>query len=163
MTDAFDQPLDDVDVAILEQLRVVRRALDPPPADLDDRVRFAIALEDVEIEVARLQEDVLVGSGARATERTRTVTFDCDRMTIMISVVDLPEGLIRLDGWFAPPDRRRVELRLEPAGSAPVSWDVMADEDGRFVFQGIGRGLAQLLVHHAQDGGATVVTPSIVL
>jgi hypothetical protein len=155
-----DQPLDGDDLAILSRVAAVHGLLDPPPADLDERVRFAIALRDVDVEVARLTEEVLVGSGARASERTRTVTFDAESRTIMITIVDRPDGLVRLDGWLAPAAPLRVELRLpepDPARS------VTADETGRFVLDEVPHGLAQLLVHPPEDGGPRVVTPSLAL
>ena len=158
MTDPADAPLDEIDRAILDQIHSVYALVDPPPADLDERVRFAIALETTDFEVARLAEELLVGSGARGTERTRTMTFDAESLTIMVSVAELADGLLRLDGWLAPAAALRVELRVA-AGSAPAR-QVTADSSGRFVFHGVGRGLAQLVVH--RDSGA-VVTPSLVL
>ena len=38
-------PLDDDDQAILDRLAGIYARLDPPPADLDERVSFAIALD----------------------------------------------------------------------------------------------------------------------
>jgi hypothetical protein len=162
MTDPAGAPLDDSDRAILDQLAAVHALLDPPPADLDERVRFAIALDDVDTEVARLTREVLAGSGARTSERTRTITFDAESRTVMITIVDRPDGLVRLDGWLAPAAPLRVELRLpEPSQSQVVT----CDEAGRFVFDEIPHGLAQLLVHPPSAGGTTprVVTPSLAL
>jgi hypothetical protein len=158
MTDAFAHaPLDEIDDAILDQIRSAYALADPLPADLNDRVCFAIGLESAEVEIARLQDDLLVGSGARGGERTRTMTFDAERLTILVSIVELPDGLVRLDGWLAPPAPLRVELRLsEPATSRLVT----ADDSGRFVFADVGRGLVQLLVHPVPgvgDGPATSV------
>ncbi len=166
MTDSANEPLDVTDQAILDQVRAVHSLVDPPPSDLDERVRFAIALENVDVEVARLVEDLLVGSGARGTERTRTITFDGDSRTIMVTMVDTPDGRVRVDGWLAPAARLRVELRL--AGAAPdapaTSEIVVSDDSGRFVFDGVAHGLAQLLVHPIDEGDATrVATPSLVL
>jgi hypothetical protein len=169
MSGTTDRWPDELDEEILAELRAAHDLLDPPPAGLDERVSFAIALERVEIEVARVQQDLLIGSGARsAAERTRTITFDSESLTIMVSVAELADGLVRLDGWLAPAAGLRVELRL--AGAEPRS--VRSDEGGRFVFDRVAHGLAQLVVH--ADGGAghgaagdgaarDVVTPSLVL
>ena len=161
MTDFAELPLDGEDKAILDRLAAIHGLLDPPPADLDDRVLFAIALDDVDMDVARLGEDLLVGSGTRSSERTRTITFDAESRTLMIMVVDRGDGLVRVDGWLAPSAALRVELRLpEPAPSQVV----LSDDAGRFVFDGIPHGLAQLVVHPPEDGTAPrVVTPSLAL
>jgi hypothetical protein len=161
VTDPADSPLDADDLAILEKVAAVHALLDPPPADLDERVRFAIALHDLDIEVARLAGEALVGTGARASERTRAITFDADSRTIMITLVERPDGLVRLDGWVAPAGSLRVELRF-PAPAPAQS--VITDETGRFVFDDVPHGLAQLLVHPpAGASGAAVVTPSFAL
>lgn len=148
------------DEAILEQIRELYDVLDPPPPDLDERVLFAVALESLDVEVARLREDLLEAAGARATERSRTITFDSASLTIMITIVRSGPDRVRLDGWLAPAARLRVELR------SPVeSHEVLADDTGRFVFDGVLPGLAQLVVHPV-DGSelaTTIVTPSLVL
>jgi len=158
MTDSADLPLDDRDQAILDRLAAVHALIDPPPADLDERVSFAIALDAVDAEVARLSEQLAVGSGARGTERTRTITFDSDSRTVMITIVDRPDGRVRIDGWLAPAAALQVELRLpEPATPRLVT----ADAAGRFAFDSVSHGLAQLLVQPPEDGASPrVVTPA---
>ena len=161
MTKASNPWLDPTDAAILDRLREVYSLVDPPPAELDETVRFAIALDRVDVTVSRLRDDLMVGSGARSTERSRTITFDSESLTIMVSIVDRPDGLVRLDGWLAPAGPLRVELRLSGA-SQESTRVVTADETGRFVFNAVVRTLAQLLVHPATAvGGTTVVTPSL--
>jgi hypothetical protein len=81
--------LDGLDADILARVARVHARLDPPPADLNERVRFAIALEDIDVEVSRLAAEELVGSGPRGVDRTRTVTFDSPSLTIMVSVSDV--------------------------------------------------------------------------
>ena len=171
------EPLDELDVAILADLNEFHGLVDPPPSDLAERVRFAIALEnfnvdDLGVVVSRLQDDEMVGSGARGTERSRTVTFDSDSLTIMVTVADAEpadgDG-VRLDGWLAPAGPLRVELRVTRDRSDPrgESYAVTADQTGRFVFDGISRGLAQLIVHPTPESGVDlatrVVTPSVLL
>jgi hypothetical protein len=161
MTDSADLPLDGEDKAILDRLAVIHGLLDPLPAELHERVRFAITLDEVNVEVARLSEDLLVGSGARTSDRTRTITFDAESRTLMIMVVDRADGLVRLDGWLAPSAALRVELRLpEPAPSQIV----LSNDAGRFVFDGVPHGQAQLVVHPPEETTAPrVVTPSLAL
>lgn len=160
MSESADAPLDDLDAAILDEVAAAYSLADPPPTDLDDRVRFAVALRQVDAEVARLTQDVLVGSGARAVEQPRTVTFDSDSVTVMVTVVVQPGGRRRLDGWLAPPAPLRVELRT--AGSPEVTHAVTAEDTGRFVVDGVPPGLAQLIVHLGEPD-RTVVTPPVVL
>jgi hypothetical protein len=154
-------PLDDDDQAILDRLAGIQARLDPPPADLDERVSFAIALGGLDAEVARLSEQLAVGSDARGTERTRTITFDAESRAVMITVADRADGLIRLDGWLAPAAALQVELRLpEPAPPRMV----LANEAGRFSFDDVPHGIAQLLVHPATgDAAPRVVTPAFSL
>ena len=168
-------PLDELDAAVLADVRAYHELTDPPPADLTERIKFAIAIEDFDVGdagvvISRLQEDQLVGSGARGSERSRTVTFDSDSLTIMVTVAeDGAENVVRLDGWLAPPGPLRVELRItrEPATSRGESYAVTADDTGRFVFDGVARGLAQLVVHPTPDCGVDlatrVITPALLL
>ena len=156
MTDPAGLPLDADDQVILDRLAAVHAMLDPPPADLDARVSFAIALDDLDAEVARQHEELATGVGARSSERTHTITFDADSRAVMITIVGRPDSLVRIDGWLAPAAALRVELRLpEPA----VSRTETADPAGRFSFDGVPHGLAQLLVQ-PPEGGVRVVTPA---
>ena len=160
MTDPADLPLDDEDQAILDRLAALDTLLDPPPADLDELVSFAIALDSLDAELARRTEQIIVGSGARS-ERAQTITFDADSRAVMITIVDQADSLVRVDGWLAPAAAMRVELRLpEPAPSRTVT----ADAAGRFVFDGVPHGIAQLLVHPTEgDTSPRVVTPAFTL
>ena len=161
MTDLADVPLDDEDQSILDRVEAIHRLLDPPPADLDARVRFAIALDRLDVEVARLGAQTLVGSGARGSERTRTITFEAESRSVMITIVERPDDRVRLDGWLAPAAALRVELRFPEPVPARV---VTTDESGRFVFDEVPHGLAQVLVHPPEGTAApSVVTPSLAL
>ena len=57
MTDFADRPLDSTDQEVIDRLAAIHARLDPPPAHLDVRVQFAIALHDIDAEVARLSEE----------------------------------------------------------------------------------------------------------
>jgi hypothetical protein len=148
------EPVDDLDREILD--RIARD--DPPPADLDERVMFALAMTDLEAEVARLA--TASPALARSGEQARTVTFDAASRTVMITIVERADNLVRVDGWLAPGAPLVVELRLpEPAGPRVVT----ADETGRFVIDEVPHGLAQLLIHSPAAGTPRVVTPSLLL
>ncbi len=156
-------PLDDVDLAILDDIREVFQAADPMPADLPERIRFSLALRDLEVEVARLAADEdqpLLAT--RGEEQSRTVTFDSDSLTIMIRIDSNTDGTARVDGWLAPAQHRRMEIKTA-AGSLTTT----ADEQGRFSFRRVPRGTAQLVVRPAGEGpggsGRSVVTPALIL
>jgi hypothetical protein len=154
-----DEPIDDVDRTILAGVKDFWTAADPMPASLLDRVKFAIELENVDLEVLRLTE--VQPAAARGDEQSRLITFDSESVTIMVSIRPNPDGTIRVDGWLTPAGRHPIELRssssADAAGMATVS-----DEDGRFVLDTIQPGLAQLIVRPT-GSSRTVTTPSISL
>jgi hypothetical protein len=168
MTDlpaGHDALIDGTDVAILAGVRDLFDNADPMPADLVDNVLFAVSLADLDVEVCRLTETSgLAAAGARDDdgEQSRTVTFDSESLTIMVTLVPLDDDLVRLDGWLAPPAACRVELRT-PAGSSVTT----SDGDGRFVLDRVPRGLAKLVIRRTPTDPAArareVVTPSIEL
>jgi hypothetical protein len=155
--------LDEVDARILAGVRDIYQVTDPMPGDLVERVRFALALEDLDVDVfRRFPEPAPLAAAARGQEESRTVTFDSESLTIMVSITATGEQVVRLDGWLAPPGSHRVELRTE---RGPLL--TTADEQGRFALDDVPHGLAQLVVHPT-DGqpsslGRSVVTPSIVV
>jgi len=158
-----DEPLDDVDFGLLDDIRDMFDATDPMPADLPERIRFFLALRDLEIEVARLtaQEDQ-PALAVRGAEQSRTITFDSDSLTIMIRIDANRDGTVRVDGWLAPPQRREIEIKTT---ADPLI--VSSDEQGRFAFVRVPRGTAQVIVRPAAPGpggaGPSVVTPALIL
>jgi hypothetical protein len=158
-----DGPLDEADLEILAGIRELFQAADPMPADLPERIRFSLALRDLEIEVARLaaEQDQQV-LAVRGEEQSRTITFDSDSLTIMIRIDQNRNGTVRVDGWLAPAQRREVELKTSN-GSLSAS----SDEQGRFAFASVPRGTAQLVARPVGQGasgsGRSVVTPALIL
>jgi len=157
-------PLDATDFALLAEIRDTVELLDPMPADLVQRVQFALELEALDIEVSRLvgadrDADVV---GARGDELSRTITFDSDSLTIMIRISSAAADTVRMDGWLAPPAAHEVEVR-----TLGGSLRLCADEEGRFVIEAIPRGVTQIVVRTSANqpdaDGRTVVTPSIVV
>jgi hypothetical protein len=157
-----DEPLDDVDFGVLDDIRELFEAADPMPADLPERIRFSLALRDLEVEVARLAEEEQLVVAARGTELSRTVTFDSASLTIMIRIDANQDGTARVDGWLAPPQRREIEMK-----TAADSLTTASDEQGRFAFTRVPRGTAQLIVRAAgtepSGAGRSVVTPALIL
>jgi hypothetical protein len=153
-------PLDRVDLALLDEVREMYLTLDPVPEHLVDRILFALELEDLNIEVFRPAVGAELLTAARGTGAARTITFDGDSITVMVSIVDTDQETLRLDGWLAPPAEHTVELRTENGSRRTTT-----DPDGRFSITGVPHGLAQLVVHPTEGSARTrvVVTPSVVL
>src|SRR5260370_39499731 len=93
---AADGALDEVDLAILDGIREVFQAVDPMPADLPERIRFSLALRDLEVEVARLvaDEDQRVPP-APGGQHGRMIPFGTDRPTIMTRISSNSDGTDR--------------------------------------------------------------------
>ncbi len=158
-----DDSLDGVDLGLLDGIREIFQAADPMPADLPERIRFRLALRELEIEVARLAaEEHLPSLAARGAEQSRTITFDSDSLTIMIRIDASLDGTVRIDGWLAPPQRREVEMK-----TTADSLTVTSDEQGRFAFARVPRGTAQIVVRAEESersgAGRSVVTPALIL
>jgi hypothetical protein len=151
-----DEPLDERDNAILTSVRHMWHRLDPMPADLLDRIRFAIELDTADFEVMRLTE-LRAPAAARGDEQSRLITFDSESVTIMVSVKQNADRSIRVDGWLTPAGSHPIELRTTTGPLATVS-----DEDGRFVLDAVPSGLVQLIVRPTGTT-RTVTTPSISL
>ncbi|MGH6656117.1 MAG: hypothetical protein ACRDVE_13045 [Actinocrinis sp.] len=162
--------LDELDDELLRTLRECHERLDPMPDGVVQRSLFALAVQDIDAEVFRLAEQYrLEPAGVRGGEaqqdgggeEARVVTFDSDSLTIMIRISQLA-GAVRIDGWLAPPQACRVELR---SGERTIAAAV--DDEGRFVLDAIPRGLAQLVVRLGESltggPGPSILTPAIVL
>jgi len=159
---ADDEAPDESDLALLDGMRELFQAADPMPASLPERIRFWLALRDLEVEVARLcAEDGEPVLAARGAEQSRTITFDSDSLTIMIRVDANLDGTVRIDGWLAPPQPRTIELRTM---AETLTTD--ADDGGRFAFLRVPRGTAQLVARAGREPegpGPAVVAPALVL
>ena len=160
-----------IDWGLLTQVRDMFETADPMPRDLPERIRFALALRDLEAELARFADaGEESAAAARGAEESWTVTFDSDSLTIMIRVDANPDGTARVDGWLAPPQPHQVEIRR-----TDCSVSVTADGLGRFVFDSVPRGTARLIVHPVRNGngdsaehdsfpaGKSVMTPALTL
>jgi hypothetical protein len=153
-----DAALDDHDEHILERLAQMYSEGDPVPEGLVARSQFAITLDALHAEVAKLQRWGADSMAARAETPTgvETITFSSSALTTMVTVSADSAGTVRIDGWAAPGAGLPVELRLESGSRHTV-----ADEDGRFVFEDVARGLAQFVLRPVD--GSPVITPSLEL
>lgn len=156
-----DAPLDALDGTILSGIADLYTHLDPVPDSLVDRILFALELDDLHIELARLDE-LLEPAGVRGEEQARTITFASQSLTVMITPTAVGSGRFRLDGWAAPGGGLPVELR-----TADGSFRAVADVNGRFEFIDVPAGRLQFVFHPDGDSDAAlripVVTPTVEL
>jgi hypothetical protein len=149
---------DEIDMHTMRQLAALYTTLDPVPERLVDRVQFGITLDALEAEVAELQRSGgLVGVRADETAQAHTITFTSASVTLMITVTETSADRARVDGWVSPGAGATVQLR-----AGEETHEESADEDGRFVFADIPRGMAQFVVRQpAGSALPTVITPSV--
>ncbi|HEU4332048.1 MAG TPA: carboxypeptidase regulatory-like domain-containing protein [Lapillicoccus sp.] len=155
-------PIDAEDGRALATLRRIYEVGDPVPPSLLERVKFAITLDDLEAEVARLQREAVTDLAAARSEdvlKAQTVTFTSETLTTMVTITPHASGGVRIDGWASPGAGLGVELRV-----GDTTLHATADEDGRFVFEEVANGLAQFVLRPSGEGGGNpVVTPAIEL
>lgn len=156
-------PMDRADLRILADLQAIYDAVDPMPEMLPELVMFGLQAQDFEAEFARLVESELAvagTAGTRSVEHARRVTFASDNLTVMVVVNPQRDGKVRLDGWAAPGGRLHAELRV---GESTMTAE--CDESGRFVFDAVPAGPAQLVLHPTLDSDPSltlpVVTPAV--
>jgi hypothetical protein len=152
-----NEPLDALDFRLLAGLRELWEDADPMPATLVDQIRFAIQLEDVDLEVMRIREQEGLAVARSAAEQGRLITFDSESLTIMVNVSPEPGGSIRLDGWLTPPAEHPIEVRT---ADGPLT--TTSDAEGRFAVSGVPHGMVQVLVR-TLGRSRTVSTPAIEL
>ncbi|WP_103351155.1 hypothetical protein [Amycolatopsis sp. CA-128772] len=152
-----DEPLDELDFRLLAGVRELWEDADPMPATLVDQIRFAIQLEDVDLEVMRIREQEALAVTRSAAEQGRLITFDSESLTIMVNVSPEPGATIRLDGWLTPPAEHPIEVRT---ANGPLT--TTSDEEGRFAVSGVPHGMVQVLVR-TLGRTRTVSTPAIEL
>ncbi|MBB5953948.1 hypothetical protein FHS29_000518 [Saccharothrix tamanrassetensis] len=148
--------LDELDVEILHEVRWLWESVDPVPDDLVDRVKFAVELEDADVEVVRIAEHCEV-AGVRGDVRSRLITFAGDTLDFMVNVQAMGDGTLRVDGWISPPAAHPVEVR---ARGGPLR--TSANEDGRFALDRVPAGLVQFVIR-PKGRGSAVSTPTMTL
>lgn len=156
--DPADQPLDAVDGAVLAGVRELYAALDPVPEAMGERVKFALTVQALEAEIAELQRLPVESMAVRSVDyaRAETITFTSDHLTAMVTITGVDADTVRIDGWVTG-GPVEVELRERTRSSS-----VEADEDGRFVFVTVGRGMVQFVIRPTGGSGhRPVITPSL--
>jgi len=155
-----NQPMDAADGRALALIRSHLEQTDPVPADLPERVKFAMTVASLEAEVAHLMSEGALAGTVRTTDydRATTVTFESDGLSIMVTLEESEGGTTTVRGWVTSPGAE-VELR-ERSRSRTTT----ADDDGRFVFAATERGTVHLLIRQPdQPGSRPVITPGIEL
>jgi len=158
-SDPAGAAMDRVDLRILTDLLAIYDATDPMPEMLPDLVLFGLGVHDLDAEFASLVESELAESGVsgtRSVEHARRVTFASDSLTVMVVVNPQLDGSVRLDGWAAPGGRLHAELRV---GDSTMTAE--CDESGRFVFEAVPAGPAQLVLHPTMDSDPTITLPVV--
>lgn len=95
---------DDEDRLLLGAIGRMFDELDPMPAGLTDRVRFVLALDSLEAEMASVTSEMALESSVRSvdSEDVRTLSLAVDEITAVLTVSRSPDGLVRLDGLIVP-------------------------------------------------------------
>ncbi|CCH31329.1 hypothetical protein ABZ816_03530 [Actinosynnema sp. NPDC047251] len=148
--------LDELDLGILREVRWLYESLDPVPGDLVDLVRFAVQLEEVDVEVVRIAEHHEL-AGARGDVRSRLITFTGETLDFLVNVQARGDGTVRIDGWISPPAAHPVEVRT---AAGPLR--TRSDEEGRFSLDRVPSGLMQFVIRPEGRSGA-VSTPTMTL
>ena len=159
---ASHEPMDMSDLDLLSDIVALYDVLDPMPPMLPEVVLFALGATDLDGEMARLVESEtgLVGTRGAPVEHARRVTFASENLTVMIAVEPQAGGMVRVDGWAAPGGALHVELR---SGECVLTTE--CDDSGRFVFESVPMGPAQLVLNPTDSSDPAiqipVVTPAV--
>jgi hypothetical protein len=151
--------LDELDDQLLDQLRHLHEVLDPPPVDLVDRVKFAMSVAALEAEVAEIVSSATLET-VRGTDydRADTVTFASEGLSVMVSIEHGPATRADIVGWVSEGD---VEVELRERGRTRTT---VVDDEGRFTFTGVERGLVNFVLRRRGDSDAPpIITPAIEL
>lgn len=152
-SDDRDSVFDTAHLIVLGQVRDAWAEADPVPPELVETIHFALELASPDAEIMRAVEQHALPA-AKGDENTRLITFDGAETAVMINISPVHEDAVRIDGWLTPPAAHRIVLRTT-TGELTVS----SDDDGRFAFLDVPRGMAQFVVRT----NGTVTTPAIVL
>jgi hypothetical protein len=152
--------IDVVDIGALERIAQLYSQLDPVPENLVDRIQFGLTLDALHAEIAELQRSAdFVGVRSEGALEAQTVTFTSASFTTMVTITSTSAETVRIDGWVVPGNGVVVELR-----TVGETFSTEADDDGRFVFETVRRGMAQFVLRPPAAGGhAPVLTPSVEL
>lgn len=152
-----NDPVDEIDEAILDDLARIFATVDPPPAGLVDRVTFNLTLEGLNAEIAELQQGGL--AVARDDRPVESMTFSGSRSSLMVTVTPStdPTGPVRIDGWVTG-GGTTVELVTQGATLTRV-----ADHRGRLVWEEVPRGVVHFVIRADDSAEPSTITPRVEL
>ncbi len=152
-------PLDAEDAHILTELREVYRRLDPVPASLPERIKYAMTVRMLEAEVAELTAMPMATVRSSSAEQIDTISFSGSTMSLMVSLLTEPGG-VRVDCW-ASEGGAVVEVRCA-ADSEESERVEVCDEHGRCAFVDLPSGPAHFIVWADESKSSTpIITPTI--
>lgn len=156
------EPLDAVDQANLRAVRDLFAHADPAPADLTERIKFAITVHALHAEVAELMDSALLatrGADPRSQPTpTDSVTFTAASVSLMVTATTQDEtDRVRVDGWVTVPGSRVEAVTAQETRSAN------ADANGRFVLDDLPHGPVHFVILTQPDDpeARPVITPTI--
>ncbi|CAN5492472.1 hypothetical protein BH23ACT6_BH23ACT6_25240 [soil metagenome] len=171
MTTSIDEfgALDDQDGRILAEIREVASRVDPVPALLPDRVKYAMTVRLLEAEVAELTAMPMAAVRSESGERVDSISFSGSNVSLMVTIASDADG-VRVDCWVTS-GGALVEVRFsgrdEEVGSdtpADGKREEVCDEHGRCAFTGLPSGLAHFIVWPDADKlTQPIITPTITL
>lgn len=157
--------IDARDLTNLAAVRDLFAHVDPMPAGLTDRVKFALTVQALQAEVAELTDSALLvtrapEAGTTAPTPTESVTFTAPSVSLMVLVSPArdAEG-VRIDGWVT---RGGAEVDVVHATGTTTA---TANEHGRFVIDVVNHGRVHFVIRTDPQDPATrpVITPTIEL
>ena len=158
--DALDalppEPLDSLDATILTGVRDLWSRLDPVPAGMAERAKFALTMHSLEAELAELTrpEPALTRLDDELA-RAESVTFTSSRASLLVTVAVLGPTTARLDGWVTVPG---AVVRVHSDDGEQTT---TADESGRFTFDEVRRGPVRFAMWPDGPQERPVVTPPV--
>lgn len=152
-------PLDAQDVQVLTELREVYARLDPVPAALPERTKYAMTVRMLEAEIAELTAVPMAEVRSASVERVDTISFTGSAMSLMVSLLAEAEG-VRVDCW-ASQGGAVVEVRFN-RDVEQTERSQVCDEQGRCSFSDLPSGPAHFIVWVDEGKGSPpIITPTI--
>jgi hypothetical protein len=149
-------PLDELDSAVLAEVRALWGRLDPVPAGLAERAKFALTMHSLEAELAELtRPEPALTRVEDEVAQAESVTFTSSRASLLVSVTVLDTTTARLDGWVTVAG---AVVRVHTDQGEQVT---TADDAGRFTFDGVRRGPVRFAVWPDGLQQRPVVTPPV--